>query len=195
MPRWEPGARERLELAALHLYATRGYDGTTIGDISAHTGVTSRTYFRYFPDKREILFGSADELRDRIVGSLREAPADLPPLAACLHAMAACGEMFHARTREHLRRRDAIIGTSGELQEREARKLASIAAVMADGLVERGTDHAEALLVADLALAAFKHASRLWMDDPDTPYAELVRRAAAQAGAVFREQARGAETV
>ena len=185
MPRWEPNAKERLELAALDLYATRGYDSTTIGDVAAHAGVTSRTYFRYFPDKREVLFGGADGLRDRIARSLRDAPADMPPLTATLHAMSTCEDLYHSREHEHLRRRDDVISTSSELQEREARKLASIAAVVAGGLVERGSEPDSARLVADLALAVFKQAARLWMEDPATPYAVLLYRAAAQARGVL----------
>ena len=188
MPRWEPHAWQRLEEAALDLYAAQGYESTTIGDIAAHAGVTSRTYFRYFPDKREILFAHADELRDRIATSLRDAPADLPPLGACLHALSTCEEMFHAREHDYLRRRDAVIGTSGELQEREARKLASIAAVVTDGLVQRGSEPDTAQLLADLAVAVFKSASRLWMDDPSASYAVLVHRAAARAQAALAAQ-------
>ena len=188
MPRWEPHARQRLEVAALDLYAARGYESTTVGDIAAHAGVTSRTYFRYFPDKREILFANADELRDRIASSLHDAPADLAPMAACLHAVSTCEEMFHARTHEHLRRRDAIIDSAGELQEREARKLAAIAAVVADGLVERGSERGDAALVADLAVAVFKHASQLWMEDPASSFAVLVHRAAARAQAALAAQ-------
>lgn len=181
MPRWEPNAEQRLKLAALDLYATRGYDNTTIGHIAAHAGVTSRTYFRYFPDKREALFGGAEVLRDRISGSLRDAPADMPPLTAALYAISTCEPLFQVDEHEYLRRRDAVISSSGELQEREARKLASIAAVMADGLVERGSDPDDAQLVADLALVVFKQASRLWMEDPATSYALLLYRAAGQA--------------
>ena len=192
MPRWEPNARERLELAALDLYATRGYDATTVGDVAARAGVTSRTYFRYFPDKREVLFGGADGLRDRIARSLRDAPAGMPPLAAALHAMGACEDLYHPRERGRLRRRDAIIGASGELREREARKLASIAVDVAGGLVERGVDPDEARLVADLAMVAFKQAFRLWMEDPATPYAVLLHRAAAQAREVLMAQTRSA---
>ena len=185
MPRWEPHARRRLELSALDLYATRGYDSTTVGDIAAHAGVTSRTYFRYFPDKREVLFGSADELRDRIASALGEAPADLSPLAVALHAMGSCDELFHPREHERLRQRDTVIDTSGELQEREARKLASIAAVVAVGLAERGFEPDDARLVADLALVVFTRAARLWMADPATSFAVLLHRAAAQARGVL----------
>ena len=192
MARWEPHARQRLEQAALDLYASRGYDRTTVGDIAARVGVTSRTYFRYFPDKREVLFAGADELRERIVSSLRQAPANLSPLASCVHAMGACEPMFRSREREHLRRREAVIATSGELQEREARKFAAIAAVVADALVERGSDPTTAHLVADLALVVFKHASRLWVDDPATSYAVHLGRAAARARGVLAAPTSGA---
>ena len=181
MPRWEPNAEQRLVRAALDLYSTRGFDRTTIGDIAAHAGVTSRTYFRYFPDKREVLFGGADELRNRIIHGLRDAPVDLLPLAATVHAMRTCADLYHLRAHKQLRRRDAIISSSSELQEREARKLTSIAADVAGGLVQRGSDPDSAQLVADLALVIFKHAARLWMHDPGTPYAVLLHRAAEQA--------------
>ena len=181
MARWTPDARRRLELAALDLYATRGYDSTTVSDIATHAGVTSRTYFRYFPDKREVLFGGADGLRDRIARSLLDAPPALPPLQATLHAMNACEDLYDQREHEHLRRRNVVIASSGELQEREARKLASLADVIAEGLGGRGSDPDSGRLVADLALAVFKQAAHLWMNDPRTPYPVLLRRAAHQA--------------
>jgi AcrR family transcriptional regulator len=181
MPRWEPNAQQRLELAALDLYATRGYHSTTVGDIASHAGVTSRTYFRYFPDKREILFGGAEKLRNRITRALRDTPANLSPLDATLQAMSSCDDLFQLREHEHLRQREVIIRSADELQEREARKLASIAADVAGELVERGSGQDDAQLVADLALVVFKQASRLWMDDPTTSYAILLQRAAAQA--------------
>ena len=194
MPRWEPHVEERLRLAALDLYTTKGYESTTVGDVATRAGVTSRTYFRYFPDKREVLFGGADALRDRVACSLRDAPAEMPPLTATLHAMSTCEDLFHLHGHEQLRRRDAVISTSSELQEREAHKLASIAAVVASGLVERGSAPDSAQLVADLALAAFKQASWHWMDDPATPFAVLLYRAAAQAREVLIAQARSEAT-
>lgn len=190
MPRWKPHVRERLEMAALALYTTQGYDNTTVGDVAAQVGVTSRTYFRYFPDKREVLFGGADALRDRITHSLRVAPEDIPPLVATLHAMSTCEDLFHLRGYEHLRQRDAVISTSSELQEREAHKLVSIATVVADRLIERGSDPDSAQLVANLALAAFKQASRHWMNDPTASFASLLYSAAVQARDVLIAQAR-----
>jgi AcrR family transcriptional regulator len=178
VPRWEPHAQDRLEQAALELYSERGYDETTVSDIAARVGVTSRTYFRYFPDKREVLFGGADKLRDCLTAAVREAAPDLPPLAAAFHGMAATEHLFHDR--QYLCRREAVIGSSPELQEREAMKHASLAAVLAAVLGERGTDASTARLVADAAVAVYLQSVRLWMDDADTPYPQLLERAALQ---------------
>lgn len=189
MPRWEADAEERLKLAALNLYSTRGYSSTTVSDIAAHAGVTSRTYFRYFPDKREVLFDGADRLRDRVADGLRSAPADMRPFDAAVEAMSDCEDLFQLPEHERLRQRDAVIGTSSELQEREARKLGSIATVIEEGLVERGSDQDDARLVADLALVVFKQASRLWMSDPETSYTVVLDRAAAQLRLILAPEA------
>jgi AcrR family transcriptional regulator len=156
--------------------------------------VTSRTYFRYFPDKREVLFGGAERLRSQIAGSLRDAPSDLPPLDAALYAMSTCDDLFHLREHEHLRQRNLVISSSDELQEREARKLASIAAVVVGGLLERGSDQDTAQLVADLALVVFKQASRLWMNDPTVPYADQLYRVATQTRDALVDRGRSAAT-
>lgn len=185
MPRWEPDARQRLVQAALDLFTRQGYDATTVGDIAARAGVTNRTYNRHFPDKREVLFGGADVLRERIAGSLRTAPAEMSPLSASLHAVRSCDDLFNQGQHEQLRRREDLISSSGELQEREARKLAVIAEAIATALVERDTEEHHARLVADLAMTVFKHAARLWMDDPAAPFAIYVDRAAAQLHSVL----------
>src|SRR3977135_3022622 len=92
MTRWEPGAAERLAQAALDLYAERGYEQTTVAEIAKRAGLTERTFFRYFADKREVLFGGSSELADLLVSKGTEAPAALAPLdvvAEGLHAIAA----------------------------------------------------------------------------------------------------------
>lgn len=177
MPRWEPDVRQRLVQAALDLYTTQGYDATTVGDIAGRAGVTKRTYNRHFPDKREVLFGGADLLRGRITSALRDAPAGMSSLDAGMHAARACGDLFEQGQHDYLRRREDLINSSGELQEREAHKLAVLAEAVANGLIERGTDPDDARLIADLVIAGFKVAARLWMQDPATPFAVLVDRA------------------
>lgn len=184
MPRWEPQAAQRLEEAALDLFETAGYEATTVGDIAARAGVTARTYFRYFPDKKEVLFGGSGRLVDRIVGGVRDAAPDSPPLATALAAMAACGDLHRARGRLFLRRRAEVVERAAELREREAHKLASIAAAVATELVARGEDVDGARLAADVAVAVFADAARRWTADPSVGFEEVLARAGERARAL-----------
>ena len=63
MGRWEPDARDRLERAALELFVEHGFDPVTVPEITARAGLTTRTFFRHFADKREVLFADADRCR------------------------------------------------------------------------------------------------------------------------------------
>ena len=72
--------------AALALYSERGFDQTTASQIAARAGLTERTFFRHFTDKREVLFGGSALLQERIVAGVAAAP----PLAGPLDAVA-CG--------------------------------------------------------------------------------------------------------
>ena len=84
MGRWEPDARGRLEQAALELFEERGYARTTVGDIASRAGLTERTFFRYFTDKREVLFSGSGAVESLMVESIAAAPATTPrPCARC----------------------------------------------------------------------------------------------------------------
>ena len=74
MGRWEPGARGRLARVALELYAERGFEQTTVEDIAERAGVTERTFFRHFADKREVLFDGSAVLQ-QLGGDVGAAPA------------------------------------------------------------------------------------------------------------------------
>ena len=74
MSRWEPNARGRLEQAALELYIERGFEQTTVAEIAEQAGLTERTFFRYFADKREVLFGGQDVLQDLFVNIIDRRP-------------------------------------------------------------------------------------------------------------------------
>ena len=82
MGRWEPDSRGRLQEAALALYSERGFDQTTAAQIAARAGLTERTFFRHFADKREVLFGGSALLQERIVAGVAEAPPEDGPLDA-----------------------------------------------------------------------------------------------------------------
>jgi AcrR family transcriptional regulator len=166
MGRWKPNARGRLEQAAMALFETRGYDRTTVEEIAARAGVTERTFFRYFADKREVLFGGAKDLERLIVGTIVNVPAATAPLDAVTAALQATASMFEAR-RGYARKRRRIVATHANLQERELMKLASLAAAIADSLRRRGVAASAADLIAELGIAIFRNAFERWVDDKE----------------------------
>src|SRR6516225_2726958 len=108
MGRWEPNARGRLELAALELYLERGFEQTTVAEIAKRAGLTERTFFRHFADKREVLFAGADMLQDLLVSTVASAPDSAAPIDAVAAALEAAGAVLQQR-REYSRRRQAVI--------------------------------------------------------------------------------------
>jgi len=117
MARWQPGSRERLQGAALDLFSQQGYDSTTVAEIAALAGVTKRTFFRHFADKRDVLFAGAGELEAVLAGAIVEAPRELAPLDAISAALAAT-RADSMVPRQYLRQRQTVIGASPELMER-----------------------------------------------------------------------------
>jgi AcrR family transcriptional regulator len=164
MSRWEPNARGRLEEAALDLYTERGFDETTVAEIAERAGLTERTFFRYFADKREVLFGGQDALLELFVGSIVEAPESMSPIDAVGAALMAAGPIFEDRHR-HARRRQAVIAANRRLQERELIKLSSMASAMAQALVRRGVAESAAKLAAEAGVAVFKVAFERWIGE------------------------------
>lgn len=165
MARWEPNASDRLTKAAMELFAERGYDQTTVEQIAARAGLTERTFFRYFADKREVLFAGSTDLatvvREAIVAA---APAEAP-LDVVAHAMEASGPFFDER-RPHSRKRHALISAHPELRERELMKLTSLAQMLVEALEARGVAASTAVLAAEAGLAIFKVAFETWVRDP-----------------------------
>ena len=176
MARWESNTQERLVQAALELYSEQGYEQTTVTQIAARTGVTSRTYFRYFPDKREVLFASGRVMREAVTTGTAEALRTLPPFEAVLAGAVAAREVFLPR--ESVRARAAVIATSEELREREHMKTASIVADVRAVLTAGGCDESTARMAAATGVTVFLEATRRWTDGDDAPFDELVGQAA-----------------
>jgi AcrR family transcriptional regulator len=175
MARWEPNAEGRLRTAAMELFLERGYDQTTVADIADRAGLTSRTFFRYFADKREVLFVSSKAFEQPVVDALEAAPADAPPMAAVAAALDAAAELIGAN-REHSRARQAVIDSSAELRERELIKLASLASALADGLRRRGVPDPQAGLAAETGIAILRVAFQRWREEAvERPLAEVMR--------------------
>ena len=175
MGRWQPDAQGRLQQAALELYAERGFEPTSVADIAERAGLTERTFFRYFADKREVLFSGSGALLELFEGAVANAPASMAPMDAVGEALAATASFFDGRI-EHSRRRQAVIDANPSLQERELIKLASLAAAVTDALRGRGVDEAAALLTAEAGIAVFKVAFGLWVTESnDRELAVLLR--------------------
>jgi AcrR family transcriptional regulator len=185
MGRWEPNARGRLEQAAMELFAERGFERTAVAEIAERAGLTERTFFRYFADKREVLFGGSPALRDLLVESVEAAPPSTPPLEAIVSALAGGVAGFFADRRPFARARQAIIAENPELQERELIKLASLASAVAEALRRRGVAEPAASLAAEAGIAIFKIAFERWVDEdgPDD-LARLIRESTDELEAV-----------
>ena len=184
MVRWEPNARGRLEEAALELYIERGFEQTTVAEIAKRAGLTERTFFRYFADKREVLFGGSGELQELLMREVADAPASLAPLDAVAHGLQAIAALFELRG-EYPQRRSTVIAANADLQERELIKLASLAAATADALRQRGVKEPAASLTAEAGIAVFKIAFACWVDRAnEQDFAALIRESLSELKAV-----------
>jgi AcrR family transcriptional regulator len=161
MGRWEPDAHGRLVEAALELYSERGFEGTTVAEIAKKAGLTERTFFRHFADKREVLFRGAELLEQQLVREVENAPDSLAPIDAIGRALEAVAADFPVRS-EHARRRQEIIAATPELQERERIKLASLATALAGALRRRGVKDSAADLAAEMGVAVFRISFERW---------------------------------
>ncbi|MEU5092016.1 TetR family transcriptional regulator [Streptomyces sp. NPDC021356] len=165
MPRSGAEARRRLQQAALELYRERGFDQTTTAEIAARAGVNERTFFRHFPDKREVLFDGEADLRAALVRAVAEAPEELQPLDALLRAFRTAGRILE-ENRPFSEPRLAVIAVTPALRERDLAKAASLTDALAEALRQRGVAGRLAGLAAQTGWAAFHHAAQAWIDDP-----------------------------
>ena len=169
MSRWKPDAEGRLTAAAITLFEQRGYDETTIAEIADAAGLTKRTFFRYFTDKREVLFKGSHELEERWVCGIRSAPADAGAMAAMSSGFDQVAELFADR-HPFARMRSAIVSANPELQERELIKLQTLAGTLTSALIARGIAENPAALAGQAGVTVFHVAFARWVaqDDPAT---------------------------
>jgi AcrR family transcriptional regulator len=179
MSRWKPDAHGRLMGAAIELFDERGYDATTVAEIAERAGLTKRTFFRYFSDKREVLFSGADQLQRLWLEGIAGAPADATPLAVVTAGLDPVAEMFTER-HEFAQIRARIIEANPELQERELIKLQNLAGAVERALVERGVSANAALLAAQSGVTVFHVAFAHWVEQDDpTAFRRLIAKSLA----------------
>jgi AcrR family transcriptional regulator len=175
MGRWEPDAVGRLQQAALELYGERGFESTAVADIAERAGLTERTFFRHFADKREVLFFGSNLLLDLFADAVTNAPGSRVPLDAVGDGLQAAAVFFEDR-REHATRRQGVIAANPSLQERELIKLASLADAVAGALRSRGVGDPAARLAAEAGITVFKIAFDTWIGaSNDRSLADVMR--------------------
>ena len=166
--RWEPGARERLQAAALELFATQGFEQTTAAEIAQAVGLTERTFFRHFSDKREVLFYGQEEFLRAFTDGVDAAPPDVSPFEVIAAALQAAASLFPDERRPHSRTRQTVIEQNPALQERELHKLAGLAATVAAALRARGIAEPTATLAAQSAATVFGVAFAQWIGEGES---------------------------
>jgi AcrR family transcriptional regulator len=167
MVRWEPGTAERLQRAALDLFATRGYEQTTATEIAQSVGLTERTFFRHFSDKREVLFHGQDLFVQAFLTGVDGAPPDAAPIEVVASALRSAASAFPDERRPHSRIRQSVIDQNPALQERERHKLAGLATAVAGALRERGVDEPAATLAAESSTTVFRIAIAQWIAEDE----------------------------
>lgn len=184
MARWQPGARDRMAVAAFELFHERGFEQTTVNDIAERAGVDKRTFYRHFGDKREALFTDGDQMRDFLVEAVREGDPGAP-FAAVLAAFDQAADKIFSDRLAFARTRQAVITTSSELAEREALKMESLVRAIADALTDTGTPETAAALAAQAGISVFRVAFSRWVaDGNERTLTELLAEVAAELRAV-----------
>ena len=164
MARWEPGATERLLIAAVDLFTEQGYDATTVAQIAARAGVTKSTFFRHFSDKRELLVAGQETLSRLLADGITEAPAGASPLEAVAAGLERASGAMGSTNRDLGPRIRAAVAASTELHERDALKSVGLAAAMTAALVDRGVEDPTARLAAEMGVLAFKRGYARWSE-------------------------------
>ncbi|KAB8143084.1 TetR family transcriptional regulator [Chloroflexia bacterium SDU3-3] len=190
MPKKSAEAHRKLQQAALELFRERGYEQTTAAEIAAQAGVTERTFFRHFADKRDILFDREVSVQAALAEAIASAPADLTPMQVLLLAFHGM-EAIYEDNRSFSAPRQAIIAATPALRERELTKMAAMIAVLASALEQRGVDPKLSTLAAQVGTAAFTYALMEWLDDTSSGLGAHLDRAFNQLvllSSGFREQ-------
>ncbi len=165
MPRSGKEARRRLQQATLELFQQQGYDATTTAEIAERAGVTERTFFRHFADKREALFDGEEAFRDSLAEAVVAAPQDMLPMEALFHAFRSVEPLLQ-RNRPFTEPRQKVIAKNPALQERVLSKTAKLTVGLSDALRQRGVEESMAGFAAQIGMAILAHATSAWLADP-----------------------------
>ncbi|MCY1145672.1 helix-turn-helix domain containing protein [Actinoplanes sp. Pm04-4] len=181
MARWEPDARGRLQQAAMSLFRERGYAEVTVAEIAERAGLTKRTFFNHFADKREAFFGTAAFFEERVLTYLAAADPQLSAMDATVQALTRCGlDLAGVVAPEDARTRLDVLAATPELRERDLTKTAELTAAMVEALGRRGVPARTAAFTAQAGLAVFNTAVPVWLADPTADFPALMQEAVAE---------------
>ena len=184
MPRWKHGSKERLKLAAMDLFEEQGFQNTSAVQIAKRARLTTRTFFRYFPDKQAILFDDADALCATLVGEVLRMTDQSGPLLAVTRALTAF-DWLSLAPRESQRRRYEMIASNPDLLERELIKQQQMVDGFTSALRAGGVDPPTADLAARVGVQVFQSAYRQWLaTDQDADLAMAVETAMSNLSAI-----------
>lgn len=186
MSRWAPDAALRLERAAVELFSAQGYAATSVPQIAARAGLTTRTFFRHFPDKRDVLFLRERELPGVVEALVAGAPAFLSPLGLVMHGFEAMATGPFEGWREDIRSRRAIIGSDQGLRERELLKNVLLGEVISGALERHGVDGDEARMVARYGVTVFELALTDWLQADGSAFVDVLHSTAYRMGRLVR---------
>jgi AcrR family transcriptional regulator len=176
MGRWEGGASNRLSAAALELFAEQGFAETTVPQITARAGLTTRTFFRHFADKREVLYGWVQHLPAFVEEVMNDAPAHLSPLGVIEWSLDKIARSRLEGQHANLKWHRSLVLTDASLQEREGQKNAALAEAACRAFIKRGLDPLAATVAAHLAMTVFLVSLDRWLDlDTETNLPDLIR--------------------
>jgi AcrR family transcriptional regulator len=175
VPRWQSGSRERLADAALRLFASQGFEGTTVAEIAAEAGLTERTFFRYYADKPEVLFAGQEEFQGLFLDGL-ETATGTRPMELVAAALDNAAGFFADDRRARSRSRQVVVSGNRDLQERELHKMSALADALSRAFAERGLDSTTAALAADTAVSVFRRSFATWIAEGETRSFRAVQR-------------------
>ncbi|RFA13265.1 hypothetical protein B7R21_08610 [Subtercola boreus] len=179
MSRWRPDGRERLQEAAVELFREHGYEAVTVAEIAARAGLTKRTFFNHFTDKREVLFAGGADLQAEVLRCLQDADRAKPPFERAIEALGRAGRTLADVVPYASLRRD-LIDSSLELRERDLMKSSSLSAAIAAELEAQGASGRLAAFAAHAAVAVFGVAYDDWTETPEADFADLITAAASE---------------
>lgn len=180
MARWEPNTGERLQEAALDLFE-RGYDKTTAAEIAARAGTAKSTFFRLFPDKREVLFAGTGELAEQAVTAIAAVAPGATAFEVIDAALRAIVAVFDPEKRAWYARRQQVIDRNPELRERELLKRQAQAEAITAAIRAGGHDGLTPEVLAALIGLALNATYTRWTSAPgDQDPAELAGKVLAE---------------